>query len=68
MGTVTRSSALGRSVIDPEASPRVHPTSVHFNDGEHLSMLADAAFLDPALYLLLEDPDPLLLSKNYKAK
>ena len=57
-GTVTRSSALGYARADPEAGPRVQPDSVHFNDAEHLPMVGDPEFLDQALYLLLEAPDP----------
>lgn len=57
-GTVTRQSALGQSRSHPEAPPRVRPATVHFNRGEHLGMLAEPEFLDAALYLLLEAPDP----------
>lgn len=57
-GTVTRSSALGRVRSDPDAPARVQSSSVHFNGADHLSMVADPAFLDQALYLLLEAPDP----------
>ncbi|MGB5702537.1 MAG: hypothetical protein WBM48_06955, partial [Polyangiales bacterium] len=57
-GTVTRSSALGYSRTNPDAAPRVQPDSVHFNDAEHLPMVGDPEFLDQALYLLLEAPDP----------
>ncbi len=57
-GTVTRSSALGYAGRDLNAAPRIHPHSVHFNDAEHLSMVGDAKFLNEALYLLLEAPDP----------
>lgn len=57
-GTLTRTSALGQSRTDLEAPPVFHPDSVHFNRANHLQMVGDRAFLDQALYLLLEEPDP----------
>lgn len=57
-GTATRSSALGQPSANPVASPTIVATSVHFNDAEHLQMVGDQEFLDQALYLLLEAPDP----------
>jgi hypothetical protein len=35
-GTVTRSSALGYTRAEPEATLRAQPHSVHFNDADHL--------------------------------
>jgi len=57
-GTATRSSALGQPRAAPAASPTFIPHSVHFNDAEHLEMVGDRRFLDQAMYLLLEAPDP----------
>ena len=57
-GTATRSSALGQPRAAPAASPTFIPNSVHFNDAEHLEMVGDRRFLDQAMYLLLEAPDP----------
>jgi hypothetical protein len=57
-GTVTRTSALSHSHADPEVHPRIFPHSVHFNRADHLSMPGDPEFLNQALYLLLEAPDP----------
>jgi len=57
-GTLTRTSALGQSRADLEAPPVFHPHSVHFNRSDHLQMVGDRAFLDQALYLLLEETDP----------
>jgi hypothetical protein len=57
-GTATRSSSLGQPSADPMASPTMIANSVHFNDAEHLQMVGDQEFLDQALYLLLEAPDP----------
>ncbi len=57
-GTVTRTSALGLPHADREATPRFLPHSVHFNSAEHLPMVGDPTFLNQALYLLLEAPDP----------
>jgi len=57
-GTLTRTSALGQSRTDLEAQPVFHPDSVHFNRADHLQMVGDRAFLDQALYLLLEETDP----------
>jgi hypothetical protein len=57
-GTLTRTSALGQSRTDLEAQPVFRPDSVHFNRSDHLQMVGDRAFLDQALYLLLEEPDP----------
>jgi len=57
-GTATRTSALGQPVANPMASPTLIANSVHFNDAEHLKMVGDEEFLDQALYLLLEAPDP----------
>lgn len=57
-GTATRSSALGQSRVDPDAPPTFRSHSVHFNGAEHLAIVADSGFLNQALYLLLEEPDP----------
>lgn len=57
-GTVTRTSALGLRHVDLDAVPRFFPNSVHFNGAEHLAMVGDPSFLNQALYLLLEAPDP----------
>jgi pimeloyl-ACP methyl ester carboxylesterase len=57
-GTVTRTSALGLRHVNRELTPRLLPHSVHFNGADHLGMVGDATFLNQALYLLLEAPDP----------
>jgi pimeloyl-ACP methyl ester carboxylesterase len=58
--TVTRHSALGRMRREPHPRGRlespVHWTSVQIVQGDHLSMVGTPAFLDGALYLLLEAP------------
>lgn len=58
-GTVPRSSALGLSWANHGAPPRVLPDSVHFSQAKHLPMVGDPDFLNHALYLLLEAPDPV---------
>ncbi len=63
-GTATRSSALGQPSADPVASPTMIADSVHFNDADHLQMVGDQEFLDQALYLLLEAPDPPAPTKS----
>ncbi len=57
-GTLTRTSALGQPRVNLEEPSVVSQTSVHFTDAEHLPIVADPDFLDQALYLLLEAPDP----------
>jgi hypothetical protein len=57
-GTTTRTSALGQPSSDPKASPTLIADSVHFIEAEHLPMVGDRRFLDQAMYLLLEAPDP----------
>lgn len=57
-GMATRASALGQSRGDPEEPPTITSHSVHFNGSEHLPMLGDPLFINQALYLLLEEPDP----------
>lgn len=57
-GTATRSSALGHSLGDPAGLPTISPDSVHFNGAQHLPIVGDPLFINQALYLLLEAPDP----------
>ena len=58
--TVTRRSALGELDRGPSAGDRlrspVHWTSVHFVDGDHLSLVGSATLLNDLLYLLLQAP------------
>lgn len=57
-GTVTRTSALGLDHSHLDAPPRWLVNSVHFLEAKHVELVADPAFLNQALYLLLEAPDP----------
>ncbi len=62
-GRVTRRSAL-RDTRDARAPGRLSPIvdwhSVHFADADHAGITASPEFLDDALYLLLDAPDPIL--------
>jgi len=57
-GTATRTSALGQSLADPHGLPTITPDSVHFSGAQHLPIVGDPLFINQALYLLLEAPDP----------
>jgi len=57
-GTATRTSALGQSRFDRQEPPTITSHSVHFSGAEHLPIVGDPSFLNQALYLLLEEPDP----------